>query len=398
MRPVALAGHAAIIALLLTGEAAMAETELNATLGLNGGLASNPYGASGNDTASGTVAATFNPNVTFRSPTGALTLGGTVTHTEYFQRYNGTTDYTLTASGGKQFSSTLSANASASYISTVRNGLYPVIDPLTGVPLDPNDPVIVDPAAATSYAQRSKSFNGMLGMSAALSARDSIDLTVRGAGVRFEQGFSLSRSYNTIGGSLNYMREIGTETSIGAGFDLSRTDYRESALGDSSQYMPQILFNTSIAARWKLNATAGVTISDTTGFAGNVSRTSFAGSLGLCYVGDRAHFCMNGSHRVAPSSFSGTSTVTSFGSNFSYKLSLRDSISAGLSYSKARGIQGAGIANSDYLQANVTYSRQILERLSGVASVAYSDTYDSLAPRGANIYGSIGLRYRLGTL
>jgi hypothetical protein len=50
----------------------------------------------------------------------------------------------------------------------------------------------------------------------------------------------------------------------------------------------------------------------------------------------------------------------------------------------------------DYGQASLGYNRQVSRRLSAFATVSYADSFNSIAARRANFYGSVGLRYRLG--
>ncbi|MBT2188952.1 hypothetical protein [Sphingobium nicotianae] len=389
------AGRALAVAVLLSSGAAFADAKVSAVASVNAGIASNPYGVTSGDAASGTLIGDFAPTVVIGTPRGDLSLSGRVAHTEYFKRYGGTTDYTLGARTEQRLSELTTINGAVGFNSSVRNGLYPVVDP--SFPTNPNEPVVVDPSAGRGYAQRTETFNGSLGLNTSLSAYDTLSLSARGASLRYPDGAGSSLTYKTYGGSASYSRTIGPATSIGLSFDLGKIDYTTGA-NDSTQYSPAATFATRLADRVSLNLSAGVTISHFNQLTGSNSKTSFSGSVGLCYSGDLSRFCLNGSRRVGASSISGTSTVTSFGATYSLQLDPRSNIAANLSYARSRALAGFTGENSDYGYGSLSYNRTILERLSAVVTVSYSDSKNQfIDPRG-NFSGTVGLRYRLGEL
>jgi hypothetical protein len=389
--------HGAALALLLMSGTAMADTRVGASVGLNGGASSNPYGSGASDTTSATLNATFVPTMTIGMPTGSARLTAQVSHTEYARRYSATTDYLIAGSISQQISPLASFSGGLSFNSRVRNALYPVVNP-GGELDDPDAPIIVDPSARSSFRERTKTLSGNAGLGFSLSPHDSLNLAVRGTRVRFPSSSNLSRSYDSYGGSLSYMRAIAANTSLGASFDVSRHDYVDPNLGNGTQYSPSLRLSTRLAPRLSFNASAGLTFSNTDILGGSRNATSFSGSIGLCHGGDRANFCLNGSRSVSPTSLGGSSHVTALGSSYRYKLTERSTIGASLSYSRAQSVQGLGNVNTDYGQASLTYSRQVLEKLSAVVSLSYSDAFNAGSVRGANYSGSVGLRYRLGDM
>lgn len=400
MIDVRLLGRAANVALLLASSAAIADTRVTANVGVDSGIATNPYGSTASNTGSGTVSGTLNTIALITMPTGAINLRGSVTHTEYFKLYNGTTDFTVATTAQQQLSPLVSMSAGASYSSQVRNGLYPVIDPTSPPTDDPNAPIIVDPDAATSFAERVQSFSGNLGMSVSLSPRDSFSVSARGSKVLYPMraGAITSRDFASYGAGLSYRRQIGTGTSIGAAFDVNKSEYERGGFSGGTQISPSLTLNTALGGRFSLNAAAGVTFSETD-FAGGANKTtSFSGSVGICYTGDRARFCGTASQRVAPSSFSGTSTVSSISGTYSYRLSEGSNIGVSASYSKAKSLSGVGNLKNDYAQISTNYSRRLTQRLSAVASLSYSETHNSTVQRDGNFFASIGLRYSLGEI
>jgi len=386
------------LALLLAGSAAIAETQVGADVGVTGGYATNPYGATSGSKGSATLTGTFSPAIVMTSPTGTTRLSGQVSHTEYSKRYDGKTSYNVGGVTSQQLSPLTSLTASAGFNSFVNNALYPVYDPITGIPTDPNAPIIVDPSGGATYAQRTETLYGSAGLSTSLSPRDSISISGRISDVTYPGAVStFNRSFTSYGGNLGYNRLIGPETSIGVNVGVSRADYRGGDLGDSTQISPSLVFATRLAPRLSLNLSGGVTFADTNYPGGSSSRTYLAGSASLCNEGDRSNLCASLSRSVAPTSFAGTSTVTAFGLSHNYKLDERSEINTRLSYSKADSIEGLR-RSSDYGTASMGYSRQLTPRLAATLQLSYSDSFNASFSRGSNFYGAAGIRYRLGNL
>ncbi|MBB5987454.1 hypothetical protein [Sphingobium lignivorans] len=398
MTALRLAGQCAPAILLLAGTAATAETTLSSDILVDGGVSTNPYGSRQGSAASGTASATLAPTLVMTSPTGSTRINGRITHTQFTRRYNSTTDYTLSGSTAQQISPLASFTLGASYSSRVRDALYPVNDPITGLPDEEDDPIIVDPDAAASYELRTETANASAGLSYTLSPRDTLNFSARATRVTMPPTQSVARGYDSYGGGVSYMRAVSGSTSIGAGVDINKNEFRSGSAGGGTVISPNLIVTTQLAPRLSFNASGGITFSETDVGGVSQTHTSFAGSAGLCYRGERGRFCLNGSRRVSPTSVSGTSTATLFGASYSYKLTPRSNINLNASYSQASSLRNEANRRGKYGRASVTYSRQILERLSGIVSFNYSDTYDSIVPRDPNFSGTVGLRYSLGRI
>jgi hypothetical protein len=390
------AARAAIVAALLTSSSAFAETRYGADVGATGGWASNPYGSTLGQTSAATLTGSFSPTVTINSPTGSTELRGSLVHTEYSRLYGGTTDYGASARLQRQISPLTSLTGGVAYSNYVRNGLYPVYDPVAGGPVTPGAPIIVDPSGSASFRERSEVLSGNLGLGFTLSPRDTINFGARATRLRFPDGIGLANDYDSYGANANYMRAIGANTSVGVGFDVSKSDYLSPALGNTTQYTPTARLSTRLAPRWNLEVSAGVTFSETRFPLGTLSRTSLSTTADLCREGDRTSFCVSGSHGVSPSSIGGSSRVTSIGARYNYTIDQRSTVNASASYARSTALFNVGSFNTDYAQASIGYDRLIRPRLSAVASVTYSDTYDSFVARSANVHGLVGLKYRFG--
>lgn len=389
------------LSLLLASTAAMAETRIGADVSVDGGYASNPYGGRAgttDDRGSATLSGSFAPVIVMTSPTGETRLSGQVSHTEYSHRYTGTTNYSAGGTTSQQLSPLTQFTAGAGFRSFVSNALSPIYDPLTGIPTDPNAPIIVDPAGSATFARRTETFYGSLGLSTSLSARDSISVSGRVSHVVYPGRVTeFTRGFTSYGGGLGYNRLVGRDTTVGLNVDVSRADYRGGRLGDSTQISPTATFATRLAPRLAFNLAAGVTFANTHLLLGTSNRTYFAGSAHLCNEGDRSSLCASVSRSVAPTSFAGTSTVTALGVSHHYRLDTRSTISTRLSYSSAHSVEGLR-RSSDYGTVSTDYSRQLTPRLAGTLQLGYSDSFNATFSRGSNVYGSAGLRYRLGNL
>lgn len=389
------------LSLLLASTAALAETRVGADLSAKGGYASNPYGGrSGTtgDRGAATLSGSFAPVIVMTSPTGETRLSGDVTHTEYSRRYAGTTNYGVAGTTSQQLSPLTLFTAGAGFRSFVSSALLPIYDPITGIPTDPNAPIIVDPAGGATFARRTETLYGSLGLRTSLSARDSISVSGRASHVVYPgRQTEFTRGFTSYGGGIAYDRLVGRDTTVGLNVDVSRADYRDGTLGDSTQISPTATFATKLAPRLAFSLAAGVTFADTRMLLGTSNRTYFAGSAHLCNEGDRSSLCASVSRSVAPTSYAGTSTVTALGLSHHYRLDTRSTISTRLSYSSAHSVEGLR-RSSDYGTASADYSRQLTPRLAGTLQLGYSDSFNARLSRGSNVYGSAGLRYRLGNL
>lgn len=384
---------------LLASSTAWADARVGATVGVRGGYSTNPYSSNASSTGSGTITGSFSPTIQLASPTGSTSISGDITHTEFSQNhYDGATNYTVNARTSQQIAPTVSMTGGVGYSSIFRNALFANLDP-NNPPGGPDDPVIVDPTGAATFGQRTKSWYGDLGMTFTLSPRDSLTLNGQASQVDFSGTSSgLTQDFDTVSGGLSYMRVLNPTTSIGLGVNMSRSNYHDMRFGDGTQISPTLILDTRFSPRWSLNLNVGLTFSDTKLLVGSAHRTAFSGSATLCNEGDRSNFCLSGSRSVAPTALSGISTVTTVGASYRYRITSSDSITANASYSNSKRIYGIFAEDYDYITATVNYSRRLADRLSGNVAITYSDTYSSFINRSANVWGTIGISYRLGEI
>jgi len=400
MRPVKAALLAtATAAGLLASSGAWADARVGATVGVRGGYATNPYSSGANSTGSGTLTGTFSPTIELASPTGSTSISGDISHTEFTQKhYDGATNYNADLRTAQQIAPTISMTGGAGYSSVFRNALFANLDP-NNPPGGPDDPIIVDPSGAATYGQRTKSWYGNLGMTFTLSPRDNLSINGQASQVDFSgSSLGLTQDFDTVSGGFSYMRVLNPTTSLGLGVNMSRSNYHDMRFGDGTQISPTLILDTRFSSRWSLNLNVGLTFSDTKLLIGSAHRTAFSGSATLCNQGSRSNFCLNGSRSVAPTALSGISTVTMIGANYRYRVSARDDVTANVSYSNSKRIYGIFSEDYDYITARVNYGRRLADRLSANVSLTYSDAYSSFINRSANIWGTIGISYRLGDI
>ncbi len=378
---------------------AFADSRVGADVQVTGGYSTNPFSAAGGDAGSAMATASFLPFIDLVSPAGNTRLSGEVTRTEYARRYDGQTDYAGGVSTRLQASPRTAISGNANYSSRVINALNPILNPLNPLPGDPNLPVIVDPATLGSFQQRTKMLSGGVQVQHQLTARDSLSFGVNGAAVRYGATSLPQSNYDYYGGNVGYQRSISAYTAIGVSMGANRTLYKQAGFGNTTSFSPSATLQTRLSPTLSINAAAGVTFTDTDIAGASRKFTAFSGSISLCKKGDRSNLCAQASRSVAPSAFNGVSTQTSAGLNYSYTLDPRSQITASASYSRQAGVAGiSNVQTFDFGYASLGYSRQVTRRLSAVATLSYSDSFNSIAARPANFYGSVGLRYRLGDI
>lgn len=380
------------LAVALSGGAAFAATTAGADVSLNGGYASNPYLATGGNTASGTVTARVEPVVTITSPTTTTTLSGGVAETAYSHRYHDTTDYWGAFSFQDRLSPLSTLGLKGGYSRRTSNSLEPILSPL---PSDQGGQII-DPTIAQNIGRKVEVLNGSADFQSQISPRTLLQLQVFGADVRYPDRVTTNYDYTNYGSVLQLSQALDERITLGASFSASKSDYSEAIFGKATQFSPSLTTKIKLTPRLLLSASAGATFSkvDATGLS--FTRTHFSGSASLCNTGARSHLCANARYAVSPTAFSGLSNVTSLGADYSYLLSPLSQITAQFNYSYTKSL-GAGITHDyGYSSGEAGYSHKLTERLSIEAKAGYTSPFKSTVARKANIRGSVGIKFRLG--
>ncbi|HWI86117.1 MAG TPA: hypothetical protein VNT42_07345, partial [Sphingomonas sp.] len=173
-----------ILALALSGSAAVAETTVGANVSLTAGYGSNPFltSGSGSSAATATGIASFDPAIVFAGPTNSVLLNGNVQHTTYSSRFRDQTDYTARGAFTQQLTpfSTLGFNAGYSR----RTGTA-LIASSTENPEDPAELPNPDPNAAANAGRRVETLNGGASYQTRLAANLTMNAQVHASKVAY---------------------------------------------------------------------------------------------------------------------------------------------------------------------------------------------------------------------
>jgi len=379
--------------LLLAG-GAQAETTTSARVGVEAGYGSRPFlGSSGGANETASLISRFEPSVTLSSPTSQVRLGGNVEHTIFSKGRRDITNWGLGAAFTVSLTPLSRLGLTGNYSSRVRNGFSGYIDP---VPPEDGEAPPTDPWEAELAGSRTKTLSGGANYSTALSARTSLNLSGFVSDVSYDDSPTIDHGSTSYGGSIGLSRAMGQNSSIGVSLGYSASDYDTAQLGSFTQISPRVTAALQIAPRVTLSGSVGAGFTRTRQPAGTRNHTNFMGDAALCHAGDRSRLCAFAARSIGSGINAGTSTTTSAGLRYSYKLTPRSSIGASGQYSEVQSI-GLGIDRS-YSQASgsANYQRELAPRLSLSVTARYTNPITSTFSRRESLYGGVGVNYRLG--
>lgn len=408
-----LAGGCAAGALLATGAHAQSATIFSGTVNARLGAATNPYQLTGNDTNSAFGAISIAPELVLRSERGSVRLAGAYERTEYFRRYSGSSDYTVSAAASQQINPTLEVHSVASYSSAIIGSsnlprlfpLDPTGAPPTGtlpngtVPLggDPLvvDPLLIDPTLA-GLRQRSRSLTANGGFGWQPNERDRWTLDGNAGQTRYP-GLNSGNDSIYYGGAVGYSRQLNERTSVGVRGSVTRVNYRGN-VGDSTIYDPRVTLSTQFGPRWAVSGSLGASISRQQGVFGPQTTTSLSGDLSACRRGELDSFCLTAARASSATGFGGVRTVTSAAVNYSRKLAERLTLDASANYSRSSGDARRLFPAVDYATATVSVSKRLNQRLSLTVTGGYTDVFQTGIARRADLRSQIGLNFAFGDI
>lgn len=400
-------GIAAVLSIwaLANAGVAHAETTVSAEASLRAQVASNPYLASGEDTAAASATVSFTPALLSGDGVTEFRLTGRVVHTEFSRRYRGSTTYGGTAAVSHKFSSNFEMKSQGSFDSQVvgaedilvatPNGLGPDgLSPggLSGIGVPP----FVPGDTSLDGLQRRRSFlTGDVDFRYRANSRDMIDFGASFGVIKYI-GSALAQDSNIIGYRLGYGRKLSDRMTVGFTASGSHVDYRQRTLGDARTYSGQVTLTTQFDARWSLTASVGPSFASIRGPLGRIKQTTAGGSLNLCNGDKIARTCVFLSRAYQPSSLGGIRPLTNWGTSYSRRLTPRSDILASASFGKAEQVTIGGTRSNGYGRADLSYNRRLTEKLKGYISGGYSDSFRDVVGRKPNAQLSMGITYMFG--
>lgn len=382
-------------AVLFAACPAAAQTGSDVSVTASTAYDSNPFLAFGNDTETASFRLELAPSVYRSDGISSLKVSGRVEHVEYMRRYDSAQNLSANVAASHRISERLDATAIFSISSSVSTtdfvGPIGVGDEVGSdelpLPIDNDITLLGDrqrrnqAAADATLRYTPSEFDEIRWSSSARANR-------YGAARLQDSDYASQR--------LAYSRRINDGFMIGGLVDASISNFRDTRVGDARTLSPQLSVSALLGARLQASGSFGVAFTRTNLAVGRDTSTTFAGNATLCHKGSLSNFCVNGSRQVLPSAIGGVRKQTSAGATYSLRLSERETVQLGGSYSVASApLAGAG-GDFESIRGYARYERLLNERTRLFASAGYSDTSDDLGARRSNIQGAVGIVFKFG--
>lgn len=382
-------------AVLFAACPAAAQTGSDVSVTASTAYDSNPFLAFGNDTETASFRLELAPSVYRSDGISSLKVSGRVEHVEYLRRYDSTQNLSANVAASHRISERLDATANFSISSSVSTtdfvGPIGVGDEVGSgdlpLPIDNDITLLGDrqrrnqAAADATLRYTPSEFDEIRWSSSARANR-------YGAARLQDSDYASQR--------LAYSRRINDGFMIGGLVDASISNFRDTRVGDARTLSPQLSVSALLGARLQASGSFGVAFTRTNLAVGRDTSTTFAGNATLCHKGSLSNFCVNGSRQVLPSAIGGVRKQTSAGATYSLRLSERETVQLGGSYSVASApLAGVG-GDFESIRGYARYERLLNERTRLFASAGYSDTSDDLGARRSNIQGAVGIVFKFG--
>ncbi|WP_212598031.1 hypothetical protein [Sphingopyxis granuli] len=382
-------------AVLFAACPAAAQTGSDVSVTASTAYDSNPFLAFGNDTETASFRLELAPSVYRSDGISSLKVSGRVEHVEYMRRYDSAQNLSANVAASHRISERLDATANFSISSSVSTtdfvGPIGVGDEVGSgdlpLPIDNDITLLGDrqrrnqAAADATLRYTPSEFDEIRWSSSARANR-------YGAARLQDSDYASQR--------LAYSRRINDGFMIGGLVDASISNFRDTRVGDARTLSPQLSVSALLGARLQASGSFGVAFTRTNLAVGRDTSTTFAGNATLCHKGSLSNFCVNGSRQVLPSAIGGVRKQTSAGATYSLRLSERETVQLGGSYSVASApLAGAG-GDFESIRGYARYERLLNERTRLFASAGYSDASDDLGARRSNIQGAVGIVFKFG--
>ena len=355
----------------------------------------NPFLAFGGDTETASFRLELAPSVYRSDGISSIRVSGRVEHVEYLRRYDSAQNLSANVAASHRINERLDATANFSISSSVSTTDF--VGPIgTGEDLGPDDlplPVDNDITLLGDRQRRNQA---------------AADATLRYTPSEFDEiRWSSSARANRYGSArlqdsdyasqrLAYSRRIDDGFTLGGVVDASVSNFKDSRIGDARTLSPQLSVSAMLGSRLQASGSFGLSFTRTNLAVGRDTSTTFAGNAALCYKGSLSNFCVNGSRQVLPSAIGGVRKQTSLGTTYSLRLSERETVQLGGSYSMASApLAGVG-GDFESIRGYARYERLLNERTRLFASAGYSDTSDDIGARRSNIQGALGITFNFG--
>ncbi len=383
---------------ILVSQIAQAETTSEIRLSSSAAYDSNPFLALGNDTEVASFRLELMPTIQHKDGVSDLRVTARAEHIEYAQRYDSVQNLGVQVDGRTRLSerADLSARmALASTVSSTNNlGLQTGIDPID--PEVPTLPIVQD-ITLFGTQQRRTTASAQTIASLRLGEYDYL---------RVASGFNIQRTDRTTGfgnsdfvtSSLTYGRQLNPQLSVGGSLEVSAGQFKYIQFGDSRSISPQIVINARINGRLSAVGSFGVSFTRIDLVAGTLNSTAFSGSGSLCYRDNLSSFCANAQRQLVPTALGGLRRQASVGTSYSVRLSNRDTLQTGTSFSEASSPLLGGFEKFKSVRVFGRYERQLNEKLFAFGAASLEDSAERSSVRKPNYQAMFGISYRFGRI
>lgn len=403
MRGETLLWGAALAAIAISGPASAQEILTGMDIRLGVEASKNPYLEQGDTEVTGAVLAEFRPWLRQQSGRTTLDIEGSVQARQYSSRYGFEDNYRASARISHRASERLSLTAGTSISSSVarldgldRLGSSPPVGP--SLPVNPVSPILPDDYTVFGFRGRTTVADIVLGAQYALDARRSIGLDLDFQDLSYER--ANTSDFRTYGAQGRFSQVVNETTSIGVIAGYRKTDYRRQLSGDATTLTAMGNVNHRLDTRWTLDASLGAsrTKVDATPLAPSGSWTSLSAQASLCRRDDRGNFCVDYRRSPQPSGLGSVRNTDLAGATYYRRLSERDRLSLGGSYSRSSGTTGLSVVEPtvEYLSANASFERDFHQRLTGFVSASASKVWHEGISVEPSINVGAGIVLRLG--
>jgi hypothetical protein len=386
---------------------AYADTQSGATLTTSTAFDTNPFLGVNDDPEVASFRLEVAPTIKHSDGVSEITLQARAEHVEYAGTYKSVQNVSATISGRHRVDARTTLAANVSVVSNVSNSNLVALEPTSE---QPSEQPLQPPQAPQSPPPPDVILNDitLLGRQTrrnALTAGASVVFRPnRFDQLSFSSDFSLQRyrknsglnDYNFVSHRLAFARQINDKVSIGGMYEESVGDFKYIRFGDAHISSPRFTLNARLTAQLIVNATVGASITRVDTAAGKLNVTAFAGSGSVCYRGARDNFCVDAQRQVIPTALGGIRTQTSLGTNYSVKLSSRDTLQSGTSYSVASAPLIGGTTKLETVRMFGRVERRLNERARIHVAAAYANSSDVTFAKRSNVQALVGLTLKFG--
>lgn len=373
-----------------------AETKGGVAVSASTGFDSNPFLSPANNREVASFRLEVAPSVSISDEVSNLQVQARAEHIEYLGKFRSVQNLSTTVTGLYRVDARteISANFGISSGISLTDFLEtPTLSALPDAPVFPNQ-VVNDITVLGRQTRRTSVFAGG-GVIFRPSEYDQFSVSSNVNLQRYRRNSGLT-DYDFSSQDISYSRRINDSLSLGASFGTSTGDFKRTPFGDVQTLSPRFVVQAKLSAQLDLNATVGAAFARVDTVLGNKDFTSFAGSSTLCYRDTRQNFCLNGQRQLLPTAIGDVRNQTSIGTNYSIRLSNRDTFQSNVNYSTASAPIAGRTGKFESVRINGRLERRLNERSQMFVAAGYVDSSDGIFGKRSNYQAVVGITVRFG--